>query len=74
MSLVVWYTCGFIVRWLLKAGKYSCVSGSMVDRWMSLKGGCCRQINIFVSLVVRQTGECYCKVVAVGGLVQLCLW
>ena len=35
-----------IVRWLLKAGKYSCVSGSMVDRWMLLKGGCCRQISI----------------------------
>ena len=25
-----------IVRWLLKAGKYSCVSGSMVDRWLLL--------------------------------------
>ena len=31
-----------IVRWLLKAGKYSYVSGSIVDRWMLLKGGCCK--------------------------------
>ena len=41
-----------IVRWLLKAGKYSCVSDSMVDRWISLLGGCCRQVSIVVSLVV----------------------
>ena len=40
-----------IVRWLLKAGKYSCVSGSMVDRWMSLKGGCCKQKSTVMSLV-----------------------
>ena len=26
-----------IVRWLLKAGKYSCVSGSIVDRCMLFK-------------------------------------
>ena len=32
-----------IVRWLLKAGKYSFVSSSMVDRCLLLKGGCCRQ-------------------------------
>ena len=25
-----------IVRWLLKAGKYGRISGSMVDRWMLL--------------------------------------
>ena len=65
---------GVIVRWLLKAGKYSCVSGSMIDSRMSLKCGCCRQISIIVFLVVWQTGGCYCKVVAVGGLVLLCLW
>ena len=41
-----------IVRWLLKAGKYSCVSGSMVDRWMLLEGGCCRQKSTVISLVV----------------------
>ena len=41
-----------IVRWLLKAGKYSCVSGSMVDRWLLLSGGCYRQVSIIVSLVV----------------------
>ena len=41
-----------IVRWLLKAGKYSCVSCSMVDRWMLLKGGCCRQKSTVMSLVV----------------------
>ena len=41
-----------IVRWLLYAGKYSCVSGSMVDRWLLLKGGCYRQVSIVVSLVV----------------------
>ena len=49
-----------IVRWLLKAGKYSCVSSSMVDRWMLLKGGCCRRISIIVFLVVWWTGGCYC--------------
>ena len=55
-----------IVRWLLKAGKHRCVSDSMVDRWMLLKGGCCRQKSTFMSLVVWQTGGCYCKVVAVS--------
>ena len=55
-----------IVRWLLKAGKYSCVSSSMVDRCLLLKGGCCRQISKVVFLVVWLTGGCYCKVVVVG--------
>ena len=55
-----------IVGWLLKAGKYSCVSGSMVDRRMLLLGGCCKQISIIVFLVVWWTGKCYCKVVLVG--------
>ena len=55
-----------IVRWLMKAGKYSCVCGSMVDRWMLLKGGYCKQISIIVFLVVWKTGGCYCKVVLVG--------
>ena len=36
--------------WLLLTGKYSCVSGSIVDRWMLLQGGCCRRISIVVSL------------------------
>ena len=36
----------------MKAGKYSCVSGSMVDRWMLLKGGRCKQTIIIVLLVV----------------------
>ena len=40
-----------IVRWLLKAGKYSRVPDSMLDRWMLLKGGCCRQVSIVMSLV-----------------------
>ena len=31
---------------------YSCVSGSMEDMWMLLYSGCCRQVNIVVSLVV----------------------
>ena len=39
----------------------------MVDRWMLLCG-CCRQVSIVVSLIVWQTGGCYC-VVAVGRLV-----
>ena len=30
--------------WLLLTGKYSCVSGSIVDRWVLLYGGCCRRI------------------------------
>ena len=42
----------------------------MVDMWMLLSGGSCRQISIFVSLVVWQTGGCYWQVVAVGGLVH----
>ena len=41
-----------IVKWLLKAGKYSCVSGTIVDRWMLLLSGCYRQVSIVVSLVV----------------------
>ena len=41
-----------IEMWLLLTGKYSCVSGSIVDRWVLLKGGCCRRISIVVSLVV----------------------
>ena len=52
--------------WLLLTGKYSCVSGSIVDRWLLLKGGCCRRISIVVSLAVWWTSLCYCKVVAVG--------
>ena len=32
---------GVIVRWLLLTGKYSGISGSMVDRLMLLKCGCC---------------------------------
>ena len=63
-----------IVRWLQKAGKYSCVSSSMVDRCFLLKGGCCRQESTAVSLVVWLTGGCYCKVVAVGRKAQLYLW
>ena len=27
------------------------VSGSMVDRWLLLKGGCCRQVSTVVFLV-----------------------
>ena len=41
-----------IVRWLLYAGEYSCVSGSMVDRWLLLYGGCYRQVSTVMSLVV----------------------
>ena len=40
---------GVIVRWLLLTGKYSRISGSMVD------------------------SGCYCNVVAVDRIVQLCL-
>ena len=43
---------GVIVRWLLLTGKYSGISGSMVDRWMLLKCGCCCQESTVVSLVV----------------------
>ena len=31
---------------------YSCVSDSMVDRWLFLFDGCCRQVCTVVSLVV----------------------
>ena len=41
---------------------------------MLLKGGCCRQVSIVVSLVLRKTDGCYCKVVAVGSQVQSYLW
>ena len=29
------------------------------------EGGCCRQVSTIVSLLVWQTGGCYCKVVAI---------
>ena len=32
--------------WLLLTGKYSCVSGSIVDSWVLLLGGCCMRISI----------------------------
>ena len=52
MSLVVYgIDVVVIVRWLLYAGKYRSISGSMVDRWMLLEGGCCRQVSTVVSLV-----------------------
>ena len=54
-----------IVRRLLKAVKYSCISVSIVDRWLLFKGDCCRQVSTIMSLLVWQTGGCYCKVVAV---------
>ena len=41
-----------IVNWLLYGTKYSCVSGSIVNRWMLLIGGCYRQVIIVVSLIV----------------------
>ena len=41
-----------IVRWMLQANTYSCVSGCMVDRRMLLLGGCCRQVITVLSLVV----------------------
>ena len=41
---------------------------------MLLYGGGCRQSSPAVSLVVLRMGGCYCKVVVVGRLVQLCLW
>ena len=40
------------VKRLLTSGRYSCVSGSMVDMWLLLLSGCCRQVSIVVSLVV----------------------
>ena len=42
------------------------MSGGMLDRLMILLGGCCRQVSIVVSLIVRWKGGCYCKVVAEG--------
>ena len=38
--------------WLLLTGKYRCVSGSIVDRWVLLEGGCRRQVGTVVSLEV----------------------
>ena len=49
--MVDWWML-LLLLWLLKAGKYSCVSSSMVDRCLLLKGGCCRQESTAVSLVV----------------------
>ena len=31
---------------------FSCVSGSIVDRWMLLEGRCYRQVIIVASLIV----------------------
>ena len=36
----------------MQAGKYSCVSGSIIDKWLLLLTGCCRQVSTVVSLVV----------------------
>ena len=46
----------------------------MVDRWILLLCGCCRQVSIVVSLIVWYTGECNYKVVAVCKKVQSFLW
>ena len=51
MSLIVWQTGGCYCK-VVALGRYSCVSGSIVDRWMLLLSGCCRQVSIVVSLVV----------------------
>ena len=59
------------VRWLLKAGKYSCVSSSMVDRCLLLKGGCCKKESTELCVSGSMVGGCYCKVVAVGRYVKL---
>ena len=48
-----------IVRGLLLAGKYSCVSGSMIEWWLLLIGDCCRQVSTVVSLVVWLIDGCY---------------
>ena len=38
----------------------------MVDRWLLLSSGFCKQVSIFVYPVVWWKGGCYFKVVAVG--------
>ena len=40
MSPVIGKQMVVIVRWLPSKGKYSNVSGYMVDRWLLLYGGC----------------------------------
>ena len=50
---------------------FSCVSGSMADRWMLLYSGCYRQVGIVVSLAFWQTG-CCCRQVNI--VVSLVVW
>ena len=38
----------------------------MVNRWLLLYGGCCRQVSIVLPPVVWYKIGCYRKVVAVG--------
>ena len=52
MSLAVWQTGGCYCKVVDIGRKYSCVSDTLVDRWMLLLSGCCRQVSIVVSLVV----------------------
>ena len=52
VSLVVWQTVGCYCKVVAIGSVYSCVSGTMVDRWVFLLSGCCRQVSIVVSLVV----------------------
>ena len=49
MSPVIWLTGGCYYRLLLKAGKFSCISGCMVDSRLLLLGDCCRQVRTVVS-------------------------
>ena len=41
-----------IARRLLEANKFSCVFGSMVNRWLLLYDGCHRQVSLVVSMVI----------------------
>ena len=43
----------------------------MVDRWLLLNGGWCRQVSLVVSLDVWLTGVFYCKVVSVGRSLEI---
>ena len=45
----------------------------MVDRWLLLYGGCCRQVRTLCLVVWSSCGS-NCKVVAEGRLVYLYLW
>ena len=58
--------CLMNIFFALKGSKLFIIICKQVSKFVYPEGGCCRQVSIFVSLVVWSTGGCYCNVVVVG--------